>query len=88
MDTVLVVLSIAEAWEAATGDSLYLVKFGQYIDATPQLLSRIESKGGMKRVSTEWLNLYYKGESVPYMVGSKWRLTVNNDGAVSLVKAQ
>lgn len=88
MDNIeLVVLTITDGVERASGDPLHLVEFGQYVTATPEVLARFDSKG-MKRISAKWLDLFYKGEPVPYVVGSKWKLTVSDDGSLSLVKAK
>ncbi len=83
----LTVTQITQSIEGETGNLSYLVTFSKVVDATPEIVTRTQITG-QNQIALTWLQLFFKGDIVPYMVGSKWRLTVGNDGVVNLVKAQ
>lgn len=83
------VTSIVSVPEIATGDILYQVTFGEYIKATTERLSRLVSgiaMTGRSEISTMWLVLNTRQTPVPYLVGSKWKMSISADGSVKLVE--
>ncbi len=87
----LVVYAITPVTEVMSGDTLYQITLGEYVRATPEVVNRIgvAPPGGAKEVPATWMlfNVKRNGE-LPYKVGSKWRMTVSEDGSVSLAMAQ
>jgi hypothetical protein len=87
----LVVTSITPSSEVSTGDILYAVSFGTYIDATDEIRRRIQpSLVALQlvgnKIPVSELVLFVKGEQVPYKIGSKWNLSINDDGSLNVVE--
>ncbi|MQY62094.1 hypothetical protein GH146_02240 [archaeon] len=87
------VISINPTTELATGDMIYQVVFGEYIDITQELLSRLPPTAVQRsalgnKIGIAHLILFLKKTEIPYTIGSTWTITVNGDGALNLVKAQ
>ncbi len=85
----LVVFSITPVVEIATGDTLYQVALGESVDATSEALARTIQLTGLtkpKIVNALWLMVNVKSEVIPYRIGSKWKLVVNEDGSLSLTE--
>ena len=92
VEKTLVVAGITVLTELATGDVLYQIMFVEYIDNTDDVLRRIppsvrENFLGNK-IAANNVIIFLKTEEVPYKVGSKWNLKINQDGTTNLVKAQ
>ena len=78
-EIVLSVISTKEgqAFGTSSKEPLYVVTFGWDVDTSP------------KPWPITWLALCYRpreDKPVPYDVGSKWKLTVSEEGELSLVK--
>lgn len=90
VDKVLVVTSIGPSIELATGDSIYIVTFGEMIRSTPEVLSRlpIEARQAYvgKTISVNVVQVWVKMDEVPYKVGSKWRLRIHKNGTLNLAE--
>jgi hypothetical protein len=88
----LVVVGINSIVELTTGDLLLQVSFGEYIDATEQVVSRLPAPareaGVGKKIGINWVTIIIKGEAIPYQMGSKWKLTVEESGEVKVTKAK
>jgi len=83
------VISVVPAIELATGEGLQQVAFGENIEVTNEILSRIPPQSLVgKKLGVSDLILFVKMEESPYAVGSKWRLTVETDGKITLVKLE
>jgi hypothetical protein len=87
----LIVTGIGMVYELTTGEPMYQVNFGEYLDSTPELTSRLSAASGTpfngKKIAANWLLLNIKTTGVvPYKVGSKWKLTVEDNGSTSLVE--
>ena len=92
IDKPLEVLSVVNATELATGDIIYQVTLGTYVNNTTEIRSRIptavrEAYTGKKIGITE-LVLFIKLEQIPYKIGSKWRLRIRKNGSLNLVEAK
>ncbi len=81
------VLSIQPVTEISTGDTLSQVTFGEKVKATAETIARVGRPVTENFVSGFWIGFNFKGDIVPYQVGSKWKFSVLADGTVSLVKA-
>ena len=89
MEKEVLVYSVTPSTEVATGDNTYNVFFGDYVNATPEIISTLQLQVGQplpKKVGVFWLILNIKSDEVPYRIGSRWRLTVENDGRLTLVE--
>lgn len=87
------VLIIANATELATGDLIHQVILGEYINNTPEVLSRIPTNMResytAKKIGVGEITLFIKKkEEIPYKVGSKWRLKIHKNGTLNLVEAK
>lgn len=87
------VISINPVTELATGDNIYQVVFGEYVDITQDLLSRlpptaVQRSAFGKKIGLSHLVLFIKKTEIPYTIGSTWKITVSSDGALNLVKTQ
>ena len=85
-----VVISVTPGTELATGDTIYQVALGEYVGTSPQVLGRLppgvrELTSGNK-IPTYWLVFWVKADKIPYRIGSKWKLTVEENGALNLVE--
>jgi hypothetical protein len=86
------VTQISNTIELATGDLMYTVFFGEFIDVTPEVLSRIPGMSPAnypgKKLGAVWFTLNLKTDKVPYKVGSKWTLKIQENGIVSLAELE
>lgn len=88
----LTVTGIGIVYELATGEPLYQVNFGEFINSTPELAGRLTAMSGGalfngKKIAANWLILNIKTDgAIPYKVGSKWKFTVKEDGTTNLVE--
>jgi hypothetical protein len=86
------VISIQPAVEAATGDNLFAVILGEFIEKTPEALARIPAtlQNLMvmgNQITVNWMAYYVKSKGeLPYVIGSKWKLLIKDDGTVTLEK--
>jgi hypothetical protein len=92
VEKTLTVLSIAPTTELATGDQISQVTFGQNIDVTNEVISRIPPNARetffAKTIGVNEFVLFIKSEEVPYRVGSKWKLTIKTNGTIGLVESK
>ncbi len=82
-------ISVAPITELASGNSIYQVIFGNYIEATPEIIDRLppQAKQGLaKQIPITELTFFIKGAEIPYRIGSKWKLSIKEDGTLSLVE--
>ena len=84
------VSGISSTIELATGESIYSVSFGEMIDVTPEVLSRLPPVSPPivypKKIPALWFVLNMKTDEVPYKVGSKWKLRIQPNGSISLAE--
>ena len=82
---------MSQATESSTGDLTYQITFGRTTD-TPQLLqARMLSPAGMppKQLGFNVLTLFHRFDApVPYRVGSKWTLAINEAGGITLSESK
>lgn len=86
------VVSINPVVEIATGDNIYQVVFGEYVDITQELLSRLPPTARQrsafgKKIGISHLTLFIKKTEIPYTIGSTWKITISSDGTLKIVKA-
>ena len=87
-----IVTNVTVATNLGTGELMYQVMFGEYLDITPEIISRLpppmrDANWGKKIASNEII-LFIKTSEVPYKVGSKWRLKIHKNGTMNLVNAK
>lgn len=82
------VLSIRHATEVGTGEHLYRVTFGQMVDSSGTIATklRLTPRGRPKKVGKVSVVLYLPdgGRPLPYRVGSNWLMKVDPTGDVVL----
>ena len=87
----LIVLGVVPTIELATGDQLFAVTFGEYLNkaqVAPRLTQEQQHASG-DRVTANWLMVFVKTDKlIPYIVGSKWKLSVSENGTLSLVESK
>jgi hypothetical protein len=86
-----VVVGVNPIVELTTGDTLQQVVFGEYVDATPEVLGRIPQvmrEGIGKRVGVNEVTVVLKKDEIPYRIGSKWKLTINQDGEIKVAESK
>lgn len=85
---VIEVISIQPVIENSTGDSVYQVIFGRSIPIDQEFAKFIAPRTDSKPPRTFNINdliLYVKiNGKVPYIIGSKWSLSIGVDGKLSL----
>ncbi|MGA2628368.1 MAG: hypothetical protein ABSF63_15055 [Candidatus Bathyarchaeia archaeon] len=83
------VLGIYPTVEMTTGLPIYYVSFGSVVDMTPEIANRIGlSQPLTAKAKPASMMVWFKCDGeVPYRVGSKWKMTVAEDGQVSLTQA-
>ena len=89
VEKTVIVTQIGNTIELATGDLIYSVFFGEFIDATPEVLSRLPPSPVPypgKKIGAMWFMLNLKTDKVPYKIGSKWNLKIKENGVISLVE--
>ncbi len=88
----LTVLNINTATELTTGDNMYQVVLGYYTERTPEIMNRIpdalKQTAIGKQIGITELVLFIKKQEIPYRVGSKWELTIRDNGTLNLVEAK
>ena len=93
-ERVLVVYSIVPTTEVTTRETIYQVLLGEFVDMTPDLLNVItQNQQALEqpvqipanRIPVLWLAINFKGGEVPYLVGSRWKLTIKENGNMDLV---
>lgn len=86
------VTNVSIATESSTGKSIYAVKFGEKIEVTPDLQKFIPQQANSKPPKSIYYDLaiiYFDFDTaVPYKVGSKWKLNIDNNGAVSFIPSK
>jgi hypothetical protein len=92
VDKTLEVLAVSNTMELATGEVIFQVTLGRYIDNSGEILSRIppnmrEIYSG-KKIAVIEVSLFIKKDQIPYRVGSKWRLKIRKNGTLNLVEAK
>jgi len=88
-DRDLTAISVAPVTGLASGDSIYQVIFGNYVEATPEIIDRLPpqlKQGLSKQIPITELTLFMKAAEIPYRIGSKWKLTIRDDGTLNLVE--
>jgi hypothetical protein len=91
VDKTLTVIGASVVTELATGDFIYQVTFGYYTKNTPEILARIppnvrEAFSGGKNMAITEVTLLIKADTVPYNVGSNWKLKIRKNGLLTLVR--
>lgn len=89
----LTVTNINVITELATGDLIYQVMLGNYIENTPEIISRIapqarEPFAASKSIAVTEMTLFIKTDEVPYKVGSRWNMKIQKNGRLNLVEAK
>lgn len=84
------VIQVTRAVEGHTGDSIFQVQFGAVIEVDEELRRFIPTTPYSKPqrfVYPNVITLFVKsGEPLPYKVGSRWVISVQRDGRLSLEK--
>jgi len=87
----LVLCSITPSYDARTGEYIVQLNFGEVVTNTPEIASRLPqpqpgiSLVALKEVPVYTLSLLVRLEEAKrYTVGSKWKLTIEDDGKVVL----
>jgi hypothetical protein len=88
MNDVLEVISINRITDAATGDLIYQIQFGKLIDIDESNRPMMPLPAGPIPIKKQMaivlaLNVGFSG-TVPYLVGSKWRIAIDKVGNISL----
>jgi hypothetical protein len=90
IDKILIVTSVTVATNLGTGEPMYQVMFGEYLDTTPEVISRlpppIRDANWGKKIASNELILFINTPEVPYKAGSKWRLRIRKNGTLNLVE--
>ncbi|MCL2172523.1 MAG: hypothetical protein LBH62_03490 [Nitrososphaerota archaeon] len=78
---ILTVIAIDTTQDITTGDPAHQVIFGEYVTCNAN------NNYAGKTVPAPWLTLHVRYiEPFPYIVGSKWKLVINEDNTFSLVE--
>ena len=90
IEKILCVTGVTLLTEIVSGDFIYQVVFGYYTKNTPEILSRMppETRGTFmgNQIAINEMSLLVKTNTVPYKVGSKWKLTIQENGTLNLVE--
>jgi CBS domain containing-hemolysin-like protein len=84
------VLSVVRAVDGITGEDVVSVQFGKVAEKTDNMQRMPVAPFGVVGPPVSLvLTLFFKfKESAPYRVGSKWDLTVSEDGSLQLQEAK
>ena len=89
VEKVLSVLSITSAPELSTGDQLTVVSLGQFVDKSGVANRLTNPEQYPNQIPAVYLAFFYRASTeVPYRVGSKWRMRIEEDGSMSVVKEE
>ena len=86
----LTLLAISGATELETGDYVVRLDFGELLDNTTEIANRLQVRPdvnplSMKKVAANTLILFLKLEHAkPFSVGSKWKLSIDEIGRITL----
>jgi hypothetical protein len=77
------VIAVGHAIASLDGSELYQVAFGQI--GKPSTAAANPTLPPNAKIGAIWVVVFIpKGKPLPYAVGSRWRLTVEGDGRLSL----
>jgi len=96
-DKTLVVTEIRLVQELTSGELMHQVSFGEYVSSKGSLPGlnlqfNPQNSGGSimvagNKVPAMWLALNIKAaDAFPYAIGSKWKMTIKENGTVNLVE--
>jgi hypothetical protein len=75
--------------EVETGDLMHQVTFGEFVEYTPEIAARVipQPKGVFgSQIHVVWMMLNIKTAEFPYKIGSKWKITVTENGTIKMVE--
>lgn len=82
------VLQITRSYDIESGETVYEVSFGKTFKVNEKIRSRIKSPESGEPPEVLSVNIVTvvipAGPPVPYKVGSKWSLKINEDGSLSV----
>jgi hypothetical protein len=88
MESEMEVLQITRSYDIETGDTVYEVSFGKTFEVNERIRSRIKSPDSGEPPEVLSVNIVTlvipSSAPVPYMVGTKWSLKINEDGSLSV----
>jgi hypothetical protein len=80
------VISVVPATEGTTGEYIYQVTFGQVVEVDEELRRTIpapaNSKPPKKIATTTILIFFDASKTIPYKVGSKWNISIEDNGTI------
>lgn len=79
------VISVNPAFDSINGKTLYQVIFGKYTKLKSGLPGQPD---GTDAASNQIILFIPKENECQYKIGSKWHITVNDTGSVSITKAK
>ena len=89
VEKVLTVLSVTSAPELSTGDQLTVVSLGDYVDKSGITSRLTNPEQYANQIPAIYLAFFYRASTeVPYRVGSKWRMRIEDDGSMSVTKQE
>jgi hypothetical protein len=77
------VISVNPAFDSVNGKTLYQVVFGKYTKLKNNLQGQLP---GTDAATNQLILFIPKKNECQYKIGSKWHITVNETGSVSIVK--
>lgn len=82
------VIQITRAINSVTGDYIYQITFGQIVEVDEELRRAVatppNSKPPKKVAPTTFSIFIDSSEPMPYKVGSKWKVSVKDNGSISV----
>lgn len=88
VERTLTVIGVTTANDFTSGETLYQVAFGQFVNVTQEMIDRLPAQLRLFGVGTQQgvneLILLIRAKEVPYRVGTQWKFIVNNDGSMKL----
>lgn len=82
------VTNVSRAVENNTGNSIFLVQFGEELTVDEELRKYIAAplnSKPAKKVFSNIIQVYFNfDDAVPYKVGSEWKIEIKNNGELSI----
>jgi hypothetical protein len=82
------VISVGPAIEAESGEYIYQVTFGQVLEVDEELRRTIPvlaNSKPAKKIAFNTISIFFhSSKTIPYKVGSKWNISIADNGTVTV----
>lgn len=82
------VISVGPAIESTSGEYIYQVTFGQVVEVDDELRRAIPAPANSKpakKIAPTTISIFFdSSKTIPYKVGSKWKVSIADNGTITV----